>query len=79
LFLAALARRAQRRERRLPRWIVVADGDNALPIDLDNILSVESFAHLVKVSSQEWTSSRSVQHGSVRSSQSSVRENARAC
>jgi thiopeptide-type bacteriocin biosynthesis protein len=34
--------------RRLPRWVVVADGDNELPIDLDNPLSVTSFVHLVK-------------------------------
>jgi thiopeptide-type bacteriocin biosynthesis protein len=34
--------------RRLPRWIMLADEDNMLPIDLDNVLSVESFVHLVK-------------------------------
>ncbi|TMQ18202.1 MAG: Lanthionine biosynthesis protein LanB [Deltaproteobacteria bacterium] len=33
---------------RLPRWICVEDGDNVLPVDLDNALSVDSFAHLVK-------------------------------
>jgi lantibiotic biosynthesis protein len=32
----------------LPRLIVLADGDNRLPIDLANALSVESFVHLVK-------------------------------
>ncbi|MDQ2869504.1 MAG: lantibiotic dehydratase, partial [Acidobacteriota bacterium] len=32
----------------LPRLIVLADGDNRLPIDLANVLSVESFAHLIK-------------------------------
>ncbi len=37
-----------RAERRLPRLIGVADGDNRLPIDLDNILSVETFVHLIK-------------------------------
>jgi thiopeptide-type bacteriocin biosynthesis protein len=37
-----------RAERRLPRWVVLADGDNTLPVDLDNILSLESFAHAVK-------------------------------
>jgi thiopeptide-type bacteriocin biosynthesis protein len=37
-----------RTERRLPRWVVLADGDNTLPVDLDNVLSVETFAHLVK-------------------------------
>jgi lantibiotic biosynthesis protein len=35
-------------ERRLPRWVVLSDGDNKLPIDLDNVLSVEAFVHLVK-------------------------------
>jgi lantibiotic biosynthesis protein len=33
---------------RLPRWICVEDGDNVLPVDLDNILAVDSFAQLVK-------------------------------
>jgi len=37
-----------RAERRLPRLIVLADGDNQLPIDLANTLSVESFVSLVK-------------------------------
>jgi len=37
------------RERlRLPRLIFVVDGDNTLLIDLENALSVETFAHLVK-------------------------------
>lgn len=33
---------------RLPRWVVLADGDNELTIDLDNALCVDSFAHLIK-------------------------------
>jgi len=33
---------------RLPRWVCVEDNDNVLPVDLDNILSVDSFAQLVK-------------------------------
>jgi thiopeptide-type bacteriocin biosynthesis protein len=37
-----------RQTARLPRWICVEDGDNVLPVDLDNVLSVDSFAHLVK-------------------------------
>jgi thiopeptide-type bacteriocin biosynthesis protein len=37
-----------RAERRLPRWVALAEGDNELPIDLDNVLAVESFAELVK-------------------------------
>jgi len=37
-----------RAERRLPRWIALADGDNTLPVDLDNVLSIEAFVHVVK-------------------------------
>ena len=37
-----------RAELGLPRRVVLADGDNRLPIDLTNVLSVESFVHLVK-------------------------------
>ncbi|NOT63228.1 MAG: lanthionine biosynthesis protein, partial [Acidobacteria bacterium] len=37
-----------RAERKLPRYVVLADGDNTLPVDLDNVLSVESFVHIVK-------------------------------
>jgi thiopeptide-type bacteriocin biosynthesis protein len=33
---------------RLPRWICVEDNDNVLPVDLDNVLAVDSFAQLVK-------------------------------
>jgi thiopeptide-type bacteriocin biosynthesis protein len=36
-----------RSARRLPRWIVVNDGDHTLPVDLDNTLAVESFAQLI--------------------------------
>lgn len=32
----------------LPRWIVITDGDNELPVDLDNRLMVASFANLVR-------------------------------
>lgn len=32
----------------LPRFILLVDGDNKLPIDLDNVLSVEAFLDLVK-------------------------------
>jgi thiopeptide-type bacteriocin biosynthesis protein len=39
---------ALRAELRLPRFIAVSDGDNDLPVDLDNVLSVETFVHLVK-------------------------------
>jgi thiopeptide-type bacteriocin biosynthesis protein len=37
-----------RAERKLPRYVVLADGDNTLPVDLDNVLSVDSFVHIVK-------------------------------
>ncbi len=37
-----------RAELALPRWVGLADGDNVLPIDLDNVLHVESLAQLVK-------------------------------
>lgn len=32
----------------LPRWIAVAHGDNLLPVDLENVVSVEMFASLLK-------------------------------
>jgi thiopeptide-type bacteriocin biosynthesis protein len=37
-----------RSERGLPRHVVVSDGDNELPIDLDNVQCVDVFVHLVK-------------------------------
>jgi thiopeptide-type bacteriocin biosynthesis protein len=37
-----------RARRRLPRWVCVADADNELPVDLDNVLSIETFVELVK-------------------------------
>jgi thiopeptide-type bacteriocin biosynthesis protein len=39
---------ALRRELALPRFVFLEDGDNLLPIDLDEVLSVESLAHLIK-------------------------------
>ena len=47
---AALFRAAQERRAtyRWPRWIVLSDYDNELPVDLDNELSVETFAHMLK-------------------------------
>ncbi len=39
---------ALRAELGLPRWITLADGDNELPVDLDNVLSVEAFVHAVR-------------------------------
>ena len=41
-----------RKELRLPRLIEVADSDNTLLVDLDNVLSVETFVHLVKARRQ---------------------------
>jgi len=37
-----------RQQRSLPRWIVLSDFDNELPLDLDNILAVETLASLLK-------------------------------
>jgi thiopeptide-type bacteriocin biosynthesis protein len=37
-----------RAQRRLPRQVALADGDNTLPIDLDNVLCVDAFVHAVK-------------------------------
>jgi thiopeptide-type bacteriocin biosynthesis protein len=37
-----------RTARRLPRWIAVVDGDNELPIDLDNVLAVDTLVELIK-------------------------------
>jgi len=37
-----------RAEREVPRFIVLAEGDNTLPIDLDNILSVDVFVEQIK-------------------------------
>ncbi len=38
---------AWRASRRLPRWVALADGDNELPVDLDNVLSLETLIELV--------------------------------
>ncbi len=32
----------------MPRWVCLCDGDNRLPVDLDNALSVETFVQLLK-------------------------------
>ncbi|MCY1003614.1 lantibiotic dehydratase [Myxococcus sp. MISCRS1] len=37
-----------RDEARLPRWVCLSDADNQLPVDLDNVLSVESLVQVVK-------------------------------
>jgi len=42
------AMQALRERLRLPRWVAIMDGDNLLPIDLDNVLLVDVAAHLLK-------------------------------
>jgi thiopeptide-type bacteriocin biosynthesis protein len=37
-----------RHEARLPRWVCLSEGDNQLPVDLDNVLSVETLVQAVK-------------------------------
>jgi lantibiotic biosynthesis protein len=37
-----------RATRRLPRWVVLTDADNTLPVDLDNALAIDSLIHLLK-------------------------------
>lgn len=39
---------AWRARRNLPRWVLLQDGDNELPIDLEHELSVESFIDLLR-------------------------------
>lgn len=41
-----------RKERHLPRWLALVDGDNELPIDLCSILHLETFVFLIKNRSQ---------------------------
>lgn len=40
--------RAWREQRRIPRLVTLADGDNELLVDLENILSVETFLDLIE-------------------------------
>lgn len=37
-----------RQQRAMPRWIVFEEFDNSLPVDLENVLSVEAFVHVLK-------------------------------
>ena len=37
-----------RGSRRLPRWVCLVDGDNVLPVDLDNAVSVDTFVRTVR-------------------------------
>ncbi len=32
----------------LPRWVSLVDGDNVLPVDLDNVVSVDTFVRTVR-------------------------------
>ncbi|HEX3683523.1 MAG TPA: lantibiotic dehydratase [Bryobacteraceae bacterium] len=41
-----------RRERGLPRWVLFEQADQTLPVDLDNVLSVDAFVHALKRSRQ---------------------------
>ncbi len=43
-----MAMRQQREAWRLPRWVVLGDGDNELVVDLDNALAVDSLVQLLK-------------------------------
>jgi thiopeptide-type bacteriocin biosynthesis protein len=43
-----VAVQALRHALRLPRWVLVGDGDQLLPVDLDNVLLVDTFVQLVK-------------------------------
>lgn len=35
-------------ERGWPRWVMLSEGDNTLPVDLDNPLSIDALLHLLK-------------------------------
>jgi class I lanthipeptide synthase len=37
-----------RHRRRLPRWIALEEADHILTVDLDNVLSVDAFGHVLK-------------------------------
>jgi lantibiotic biosynthesis protein len=37
-----------RQQRHLPRWVVFQEGDNYLPVDLENAVSVDAFVHALK-------------------------------
>ncbi|MDP8931941.1 MAG: lantibiotic dehydratase, partial [Actinomycetota bacterium] len=43
-----------RAEQQLPRWVALADGDNELVVDLDNILSIEALANQLR--GRRWAS-----------------------
>ncbi|HEX3683879.1 MAG TPA: lantibiotic dehydratase [Bryobacteraceae bacterium] len=37
-----------RRGRGLPRWVVLEQSDRTLPVDLDNVLAVDAFVHVIQ-------------------------------
>jgi len=41
-----------RARRNLPRWVMLQENDNLLPVDFDNALSVDAFVHVLKRGSQ---------------------------
>jgi thiopeptide-type bacteriocin biosynthesis protein len=43
-----LSMQAIRHEKGLPQWVVLVQGDNQLPVDLDNPLSVDAFMQVIK-------------------------------
>lgn len=43
-----LRMRRWRAQRRLPRFVLLSDGDNELPVDLENVLSIDAFADIVR-------------------------------
>lgn len=45
---AAEAIRALRERRQLPRWVALDDGDQALPLDLDNVVAVDALRGLAR-------------------------------
>jgi thiopeptide-type bacteriocin biosynthesis protein len=46
------AMRELRERRHIPRWILLTQGDQSLPFDFDNPLSVDAFLHVVKRSQE---------------------------
>jgi thiopeptide-type bacteriocin biosynthesis protein len=47
-----LAVQRLREERRLPRWVILVEADNELPVDLDNALSIDSFVDAARAYTQ---------------------------
>lgn len=46
--LRFIAMQELRAKRGLPRWVAFQEGDNNLPVDLDNALSVDAFIHVLQ-------------------------------